>query len=101
MAYTNKSSVSVSLPHTAVDLGGVTCLTVLQIVIYIFAIFGFFGAGAALGIAIHTKRQVGGAGGAGGPARPGGGPKRGAGNRVSQRPPAGTRPPVKKNAFGK
>lgn len=83
----------------AVNLGGVTCLTVLQIVIYIFAIFGFFGAGAALAIAIHTKRQIGGAGGAPGAARPGGGPKRGAGNRVSQRPPNGTRPPVKKNAF--
>lgn len=86
----------------AVDLGGVTCLTVLQIVIYVFAIIGFFGGMAALAIAIHTKRQVGGAGGAGGPARPGGGgPKRGAGNRISQRPPNGTRPPVKRNAFAK
>ncbi|XP_076472243.1 uncharacterized protein LOC143301740 [Babylonia areolata] len=90
-----------TLPSTyfAVDLGGVTCLTVLQLVIYIFAIIGFFGGMAALAIAIQTKRQVGGAGGLNGPAKPGGGPKRGAGNRVSQRPPAGTRPPVKKNAF--
>ena len=78
-----------------------TCLTVLQLVIYIFAIIGFFGGMAALIMAIQVKRQVGGAGGVNGPAKPGGGPKRGAGNRVSQRPPAGTRPPVRKNAFGK
>ncbi|KAL8620322.1 hypothetical protein ACOMHN_059922 [Nucella lapillus] len=72
-----------SLP--AVDLAGVTCLTVLQIVIYVFAIIGFFGGMSALSIAIQTKRQIGGAGGV-----------TASGNRVSQRPPAGTRPPVKK-----
>ncbi|KAK7490991.1 hypothetical protein BaRGS_00017863 [Batillaria attramentaria] len=74
----------------AVDFGGVTCLTALQITIYVFAILGFFGAGAALGLAIHTKRQIGGAGGAG--AKPGGmRPKRMSSNRIKNAP--GSKPP--------
>nr|KAG5702483.1 hypothetical protein BaRGS_015115 [Batillaria attramentaria] len=96
--YVNSNGISFISPSTctlptsfyAVDFGGVTCLTALQITIYVFAILGFFGAGAALGLAIHTKRQIGGAGGAG--AKPGGmRPKRMSSNRIKNAP--GSKPP--------
>ncbi|XP_076451306.1 uncharacterized protein LOC143287247 [Babylonia areolata] len=87
----------------SVDVG-VTCLTVLQIIIYVLAVFAFGFGITALIIACQTRSKLkamsgGGGGKKAGGGGGGGGPKRGGNNRVSQRPPAGTRPPVKKNAF--
>jgi len=74
-----------SLP--AINLGGVTCLTYLQLFVYILALIAFVGVSMATACWVHTRRQINRMDEGGPAARKGG-------NRVANRgraPPPGIR----------
>merc|ERR1711974_107951 len=85
----------------ALNLGGVTCLTYLQLAIYVMAIIAFVGVTLALVCHVHTKRQLQRME-EGGPAQRKAGGGGGGGNRVANRGrQPGRQPPPPPGGMGR